>query len=234
MAGEFEEGLGGLDAGPASSDAAGAAEAPADGGGVHPSVAALRQRFGDAILRAEVQAGDEQVVFVRPERVHEVLAWLREDGAQDYDLLKDVTAVDYGSGRPLQVVYELWSIPNRRQLRVKAELPLDALEIDSVAGIWKTADWHEREAYDMFGIQFRGHPDLRRILMPENYSEGHPLRKDFPLRGRFTRAEQTRRSLSLQVEDFYVPDELNVGLAHGEAGSTRTPGTEPEATEAES
>ena len=98
--------------------------------------------------------------------------------------------MDYGGGRPLTVVYQLWSIQHRRQLRLKCELPLDRLEIDSVEPLWKTANWLEREVFDLFGISFRGHPDLRRILMPENYAEGHPLRKDFPLRGRFSRAEQ--------------------------------------------
>jgi NADH-quinone oxidoreductase subunit C len=119
--------------------------------------------------------------------------------------------VDYGEGRPLQVVYQLWSIPHRRGLRVKCELPLTALEIDSVEPLWKTANWLEREVYDLFGIEFRDHPDLRRILMPENYAEGHPLRKDFPLRGRFSRAEQTRRALSNDVHDHYIPEELEIG-----------------------
>jgi NADH-quinone oxidoreductase subunit C len=94
---------------------------------------------------------------------------------------------------------------------VKAELPVSALEIGSVVPLWKTADWLEREVYDLFGIDFVGHPDLRRILMPENYAEGHPLRKDFPLRGRFSRAEQTRRALSQNVEDFYIPMEMDMG-----------------------
>src|SRR2546430_411004 len=83
------------------------------------------------------------------------------------------------------------------------ELPLTALEIDSVEPLWKTANWLEREVYDLFGVDFRGHPDLRRILMPENYAEGYPLRKDFPLRGRFSRAEQTRRALSQDPHDYY-------------------------------
>ena len=127
-----------------------------------------------------------------------------------YDLLADVTAVDWGGSRPLELVYQLWSIPHRRALRVKAVLPLTALVVDSVEPIWSTANWLEREVFDLFGIRFRGHPDLRRIMMPENYAEGHPLRKDFPLRGRFSRAEQTRRALSIVVEDFYTPDEMAV------------------------
>ena len=227
MANEFEAGIAGLEAGPAAGGAAdiGATQDESKLPS-HPSVDALRERFGEAVLRREVHAGDEHVVFVRPDRAQEMLRWLKDDAAQRYDFLADLTAVDYGGGRPLQVVYQLWSIQHKRQLRVKAELPLDALEIDSAVPLWKTADWLEREVYDLFGIQFRGHPDLRRILMPENYEEGHPLRKDFPLRGRFSRAEQTRRALEMEVEDFYIPQELEfmdeaaqpVADPHGNAG----------------
>jgi NADH-quinone oxidoreductase subunit C len=177
----------------------------------HPSVDAMRARFGDAVVHHEVTAGDQHVVYVAPARNREILTWLKDDPQQHYDLLADVTGVDFGGGRPLQVVYQLWSIPHRRALRVKCELPLTALSIDSVEPLWKTANWLEREVYDLFGIEFRGHPDLRRILMPENYAEGYPLRKDFPLRGRFSRAEQTRRALSQDPHDYYIPTELEIG-----------------------
>jgi NADH-quinone oxidoreductase subunit C len=177
----------------------------------HPSVDALRARFGDAVVHHEVTSGDQHVVYVAPARNREILAWLKDDPQQHYDLLADVTGVDFGGGRPLQVVYQLWSIPHRRGLRVKCELPLTELSIDSVEPLWKTANWLEREVYDLFGVEFRGHPDLRRILMPENYAEGHPLRKDFPLRGRFSRAEQTRRALSQDPHDYYIPTELEIG-----------------------
>jgi NADH-quinone oxidoreductase subunit C len=93
---------------------------------------------------------------------------------------------------------------------VKASVPLSELEADTVSGLWKTADWLEREVWDMFGIRFRNHPDMRRILMPEGYAEGFPLRKDFPLRGRFSRAEQTRRALAIPVEENYSKRELAV------------------------
>ena len=174
----------------------------------NPSVTALRDHFPGAVFRNEICAGDEDVLYVDPGRITEILGWLHNDPDQHYDHLADVTAVDYGGGRPLEVVYQLWSIPHRAALRVKCELPLDALEIESVTGIWVGADWLEREVYDLFGISFAGHPDLRRILMPENYAEGHPLRKDFPLRGRFSRAEQTRRALTQDPEDDYMPGEI--------------------------
>jgi NADH-quinone oxidoreductase subunit C len=209
MVDELERGLSGLESGP---------ERTADGGVergtasevAHPSVTALREKFGGAILHHELHAGDEHVVFIAPERNVEILRWLHDDAGQQYDLLVDLTAVDYGGGRPLQVVYQLWSIPSRRALRVKAELPLDALQIATVVSIWSTANWLEREVYDFFGIEFRDHPDLRRIMMPENYAEGYPLRKDFPLRGRFGRPEQTRRALALELADYYTAEDMAV------------------------
>ena len=191
--------------------ASGGASLPANLEAVHPSVPALRARFDDAILGHELVAGDEHIVYVDPARNFEILQWLKDDPDHRYTYLSDVTAVDYGGGRPLQVVYQLFSIPHRRHLRIKAELSLDALEIESVVPLWQSANWLEREVWDMFGVTFRNHPDPRRILMPEGYEEGHPLRKDFPLRGRFSRAEQTRRALSQDPEDYYVPSELAGG-----------------------
>jgi len=191
-------------------------EQDADGAGTtvanlpeHASVIALEARFGKAIQRHLVCAGDEHVVYVDEARSKEILGWLKDDPEQHYNHLADVTAVDYGSGRPLEVVYQLWSIPHRRALRLKCELPLSGLSIDSVTSLWAGANWLEREVYDLFGIEFRDHPDPRRILMPENYAEGHPLRKDFPLQGRFSRAEQTKRALSQDPADFYTPEQLN-------------------------
>jgi NADH-quinone oxidoreductase subunit D len=175
----------------------------------------LNSRFGDAIRSVEVDAAGEAVVYVDPDRNLEILAHLRD--ARGFDMLKDVTGLDYGGGRPIQVVYQLWSTRESKPLRVKAELPLDRPKIDSVYEVWRGCDWLEREAYDMFGVKFEGHPDLRRMLMPENYEEGYPLRKDFPLRGRFTRAEQTRRALARDLEDIYSMQELSVA----EAGRAR-------------
>lgn len=214
----FKKGLEGLDQGPRPSEAAPDAVPPQAGGlPPHPSVDGLRARFGDdAVLRHEVVAGDEHIVYVPAARILEILGWLKDEPSQRYDFLQDLTAVDYGGGRQIQVVYQLWSIPNKLNLRVKAELPLAALEIDSVYFLWRAADWMEREVFDLFGVVFRGHPDLRRILMPYNYAEGHPLRKDFPLRGRFSRAEQTRRALAQTTEDHYSPMELEIAHVLGQ------------------
>ncbi len=177
-----------------------------EAGADRPDVGDLRSKFGDAIRLGEVDAMKQPVVFVAPDHNVEVLKYLHEK--HGFDLLRDVTGLDLGGGRPIQVVYELWSTEHLRSLRVKAEVPPDRPRVGSVFKIWKASNWLEREVYDMFGVAFEGHPDLRRILMPENYEEGYPLRKDFPLRGRFTRAEQTRRALSLGLEDLYSTEEL--------------------------
>ncbi len=163
-----------------------------------------------------VSCGDT-IVYLDAARVREVLRWLKETPGQQYNYLVDVTAVEYRDPeRPIEVVYELFSLDRHAQLRVKAELSKDALEIDSVVPLWAGANWLEREVYDMFGITFRGHPDLRRILMWETYAEGHPLRKDFPLRGRFSRAEQVRQALGANPEAHYSMEELSIADAYHE------------------
>jgi NADH-quinone oxidoreductase subunit C len=182
-----------------------------------PSVAPLRAEFGGAVERSLVSCGDT-VVYVAPERAHDVLAWLKDTPAQNFNYLTDVTAVEYRDPeRALEVVYQLRSLPRRASLRVKAALDKRAtLEIRSVYDLWRGADWLEREVYDMFGITFVGHPDLRRILMWETYAEGYPLRKDFPLRGHFSRAEQTRQALAANPEAHYSLEELSIADAYDE------------------
>ena len=184
---------------------------------MNPSVDALRATFGPAIGRALESCGDT-IVYVGREALRDVMAWLRDTPQQAYDYLVDITAVEYRDReRPLEVVYILRSLTRRTDLRVKVELdPQGDLTIDSVVSLWRGADWLEREVYDMFGITFRGHPDLRRILMWETYAEGYPLRKDFPLRGRFSRAEQVRQALAAQPEAHYSLEELSIAAAYEE------------------
>ncbi|HJQ12731.1 MAG TPA: NADH-quinone oxidoreductase subunit C [Gemmatimonadaceae bacterium] len=183
----------------------------------NPSAAALAEKFAGAVKRREVIWG-ETTVYIDPASVHEAIRWLHDDPSQQYDFLADVTAVEYRDAEvPIEVVWHLRSLPYRRFLRVKAMLPKgQPLEVDSVWDIYRAADWLERECYDMFGIRFRGHPDLRRILMWEQYKEGFPLRKDFPLRGRFSRSEQLRQSLAQNPEARYSMEELTIADAFTE------------------
>jgi len=179
---------------------------------VNPTAPALQATFGTAIGRTAVARDGETVVYVAPDRLLDVMRWLRETPGQEYDYLVDVTAVEYRDReRPLEVVYFVRSLARRADLRVKVELdPAAELSVDSVWDLWHGADWLEREVYDMFGVAFRGHPDLRRILMWETYAEGYPLRKDFPLRGRFSRAEQVRQALNANPEAHYSLEELSI------------------------
>jgi NADH-quinone oxidoreductase subunit C len=182
-----------------------------------PSVPALRSEFGAAIDRHLVSSG-QTVVYVGQDRSHDILAWLKETPQQEFNYLTDVTAVDYRDPeRPLEVVYQLRSLHRKADLRIKVALDKRApLEVRSVYDLWRGADWLEREVYDMFGVTFVGHPDLRRILMWETYAEGYPLRKDFPLRGHFSRAEQTRQALGANPEAHYSLEELSLADAYGE------------------
>jgi NADH-quinone oxidoreductase subunit C len=182
-----------------------------------PSVASLRAEFGAAVGRHLVSCGDT-VVYVDRERAHDVLAWLKDSPGQQFDYLTDVTAVEYRDPeRPLEVVWQLRSLARKADLRVKAELDQrQPLEVRSVYDLWRGADWLEREVYDMFGITFTGHPDLRRILMWETYAEGYPLRKAFPLRGHYSRAEQTRQALAANPEAHYSMEELSIAEAFDE------------------
>jgi NADH-quinone oxidoreductase subunit C len=181
------------------------------------SVPALRAEFGPAIDRHLVSCGDT-IVYAAKARSHDVLAWLKDTPGQQYDYLTDVTAVEYRDPeRPLEVVYQLRSLPRKADLRVKVALDRhEALEVRSVVDLWRGADWLEREVYDMFGIAFLGHPDLRRILMWETYAEGYPLRKDFPLRGHISRAEQTLQALAANPEAHYSLEELSIADAFEE------------------
>jgi NADH-quinone oxidoreductase subunit C len=181
---------------------------------MNPSVDRIKTRFPNAFVRAEVIWG-ETTVYLRAASVLDVVKYLHDDESERYDYLSDVTAVEYRDLElPLQVVWHLRSLPYRRFLRLKAEIAKgDALKVPSVMPVYSGADWLERECFDMFGIQFDGHPDLRRILMWEQYAEGYPLRKDFPLRGRFSRSEQLRQALAAQPESRYSMTELTIADA---------------------
>ena len=187
---------------------------PNRGGPANPSADALRAKFGAAIYRVDVVWGETTVIIDRS-RVQEIVRWLHDDPSQRYEYLSDLTGVEHRDAeRPMEVVWHLRSIAFRRFLRLKVLLERgQPLEVPSVWPVYKGADWLERECYDMFGIRFAGHPDLRRILMWEQYKEGFPLRKDFPLRGRFSRAEQLRQALAANPEARYSMEELSIADA---------------------
>jgi NADH-quinone oxidoreductase subunit C len=187
---------------------------PHRGGEANPSAAALKERFGDAVHRIDVVWGETTLIMDRA-RVHDAIQWLHDDAGQRYDYLSDVTAVEFRDlERPIEVVWHLRSLPYRRFLRIKVLLEKgDELSVPSVWDVYKSADWLERECFDMFGITFTGHPDLRRLLMWERYKEGFPLRKDFPLRGRFSRSEQLRQALAQNPEARYSKEELSIAEA---------------------
>ena len=185
---------------------------------MNSSVDALRATFGDAIGRVTEARDGWTVVTVRAGQLRDVMRWLRDDPAQRYDYLVDVTAVEYRDReRPLEVVYLLRSLGRKANIRIKVELdPQGELAVDSITPLWTGANWLEREVFDMFGVVFAGHPDLRRILMWETYAEGYPLRKDFPLRGRFSRSEQVRQALNINPEANYSMEELSIAEANDE------------------
>ncbi len=187
---------------------------PHHGGPANPSAQALMEKFGSAVHRVDVVWGETTVIVERA-RVNEIVRWLHDEPSQQYDFCADVTAVEFRDLElPIEVVWHLRSLPYRRFLRLKALIPKgQPLAVPSVWDIHKSVDWMERECYDMFGITFTGHPDLRRILMWEQYKEGFPLRKDFPLRGRFSRSEQLRQALSQNPEAKYSMQELSIADA---------------------
>ena len=217
MSGVFGPVFGGSALGPDAAAPRTPRSVPYRGEEPNPSAAAIRARFGDAVRRVDVVWG-ETTIIIAAERVLEIVRWLHDDAAQQYTYLSDVTAVEHRDvERPLEVVWHLRSIAYRRFLRLKVLIPKgQPLEVPSVWPVFKGADWLERECFDMFGVRFAGHPDLRRILMWEQFKEGYPLRKDFPLRGRFSRSEQLRQALAANPEARYSMEELSIADAFEE------------------
>jgi NADH-quinone oxidoreductase subunit C len=150
-----------------------------------PTVALLRERFSDAILDVSERLG-ETTIIVRPDTSVEVCRALRDDPTLQYNVLSTITAVDWLEREPrYDVVYHLMSLSSGAVVRLKIQVGDDEQpqpEAPSVISVWPAANWYEREVFDLFGIRFAGHPDLRRIEMPDDWV-GHPLRKDYPLTG---------------------------------------------------
>ena len=139
--------------------------------------------FDDAVEKVIVDRG-ELTLHIEPSRIAEVCQAMRDDPALRFELCSSVSGVDYlgQDDRNLHIVYHLTSMTFRRRVRLECAVSVDEPHLPSVTAVYPTADWQEREAYDMFGVVFDGHPNLTRILMPDDW-EGHPQRKDYPLGG---------------------------------------------------
>src|SRR5438128_11112725 len=143
-------------------------------------LASLSKLFG-AKLQNETEFRGETTYTILPSDLREVAKFCRDELSFDY--LIDITSIDnFGEEPRFEIVYELYSMPLAVHLRLKLKVPEEPVAVDTISDIWPTANWHEREIYDMMGIKFKGHPDLRRILMWDGYPY-FPLRKDFPLEG---------------------------------------------------
>jgi len=146
----------------------------------HPAAAALDAALPDAIAGGHAER-NEPTLFIGAPRIVEVCRFLKAE--QQFVRLSSITAVDWIPADPrFEVVYNLHSMDRNARLRLKCWVSESECEIDSVTGVWRSANWYEREVFDLFGIRFRNHPDMRRILMPSDW-EGYPLRKDYPVHG---------------------------------------------------
>ncbi len=158
----------------------------------------LKARFGDLISASTEFRGEVSLEISDAERIVEVCAFAKQELGFDY--LVDVSSIDnYGEDPRWTVVYHLYGIAHKQYLRLRTGVSEEKSELPTVTGVWRTADWHEREIYDMMGVRFRGHPDLRRILMWEGYPY-FPLRKDFPVTGKPTEVPEVAFSKTAPIE----------------------------------
>ena len=147
--------------------------------GANPAIAAIQAALPAALLDAKFDRG-ELTLKIAHEHIRTIAALVQKAG---YNFLEDVTCVDYYPGEPrFQVIYHIVSHSLKARVRLAAPIESIDLEIDSIVPVWPSADFYEREVFDLFGIRFGGHPNLRRIMMPDEW-EGHPLRKDYPVEG---------------------------------------------------
>ena len=134
-------------------------------------------KFPGKVIKAELEAINPFLV-IETSAIAEIGTWLRDEPELVFDTLHCLSGVDFPEEEKLEVVYHLYSLEHRHWIVLKVELPRDDAKVPTVENVWKTANWHERETYDLYGIVFEGHSDLRRILLPDDW-EGHPLRKDW-------------------------------------------------------
>ncbi len=137
----------------------------------------IKSQFPDAVVEFKPDAVTEPYIVVRPELIREISQFISADPDLKFDYLMSLSGVDFNDGN-LGVVYHIYSMEKRHRIVIKVKVPKEKPEMPSVEPVWKTANWHEREVFDLFGIVFHDHPDMRRILLPDDW-EGYPLRKDY-------------------------------------------------------
>jgi NADH-quinone oxidoreductase subunit C len=152
----------------------------------------LTSRFGQAVS-PPAETKTDPFCLVSADRIVEVCRFARDEPALELDFLEDLTALDWPKRNVIEVVYHLFSFRHRHGIVLKVEADRSSPEVPSVEGVWKTANWFEREVFDLFGVTFTGHPDLRRILLPDDWV-GHPLRKDYQEAGGYHGIENTREN----------------------------------------
>lgn len=182
----------------------------------------LHQEFSACLSSPFEFRGETSLKVLDPLKIAEIAGYMK--GELGFDYLIDISSVDhYGEDPRFEVVYEVYGYGHHNHLRLKTRLSEEKPELPSVVGVWKTADWHEREVYDMMGILFQGHPDLRRILMWEGYPY-YPLRKDFPLAGKETALPEIAFSAPAPMEGgpFVTPS----GTRNAEEREPRAKGPE--------
>jgi len=148
----------------------------------HPALARLLGSIGTAVQNARFDR-DELTIWIDKSSIREACAILRDDADCPFNYLADLTCVDWYPSEPrFEVVYHLLSIPKKERVRLKARLDGSSPAIESVTSVWPSANFYEREVFDLFGVRFTGHPNLKRIMLPDDW-EGHPLRRDYPVEG---------------------------------------------------
>jgi NADH-quinone oxidoreductase subunit C len=184
----------------------------------------LRARFGDAVGPLS-EAKVDPSCAVPAERIVEIGRFLKEEPELAFDFLEDLTAVDWPKREAIEVVYHLLSYRHRHALVLKVETARAAPRVPTVEGVWKAANWHEREVYDLFGVDFPGHPDLRRILLPDDWV-GHPLRKDYQEAGGYHGIANVRENPLVELRRL---DEQARVLRQAQDERAGTPGAAPAA-----
>ncbi len=169
----------------------------------------LAAQFGDAVSTLSETKGD-RFVTVKGERIVEVCTYLKTTAGCEFDFCRDITAVDWPVRKAIEVVYHLYSMTHRHGLILKVEANREAPAVATVEGVWKAANWLEREIYDLFGVNFTGHSDMRRLLLPDDWV-GYPLRKDYQEAGGYHGISNTRSEPLVQLTK--VTDEVRKAIA---------------------